>query len=328
MDITASATCLAEALWHRKVSIRRIACSCAGDRVSRFLQEDENGRAMNAYWHEDTSRLASAGQDDPAPGDLWTVSWNAQIYGVVLVGQVHEDHSTVYPVLPSLGVQDRSLLRVRVDDSVDVDCWIGAGFGMGNFMFESLALSPLDGHLVQDAIRRYHSEDDEPRGDQATLRNGAERAVSLAQKAGRVEWPRAVVGEAVLDSAVLIDCGLDMRAFRDLLGVTPGAASKLWSGQFLIDEAQAAVISERIQVLPDVFLIPFFGPEELEMVRPRTKWSIRIVSQRYGEDEPSTRSRALRAALRSGRAPAGGDDRARARASVDNALQELIRDPV
>lgn len=174
------------------------------------------------------------------PGDLWTLSWDGQYEGAVIVSRVADNHVLGIPVTndePS----ERDI-AITVGDT-SLSAWPHAETGLGDFLLHKRLGAALSPEEVTQA-RRWAVG----RGELTTLRtgSGARDAVTFAEvlEAFRrrcfIEWPSQE--EAVLDVAAT---GMNPREFHEATGIETGRIVELWEGHFL-DADDRAALGERL----------------------------------------------------------------------------------
>ena len=265
---------------------------------------------------------------DPAPGQFWVVAYDADDRAVVLVSATDRgDHVLAWPVAAAISNAGYPTFAYRLGDQ-DLTIWPELEFGLALVSLDRMIGEGPSSRQMRQMIAAIEDRDPLPAGGEpAADTPEALRAIDLTCRLvwalAELEWPRAVVGEGVLDANLLREWGLAGTDLRDLLGVEPGRAADLVSGTSMPTQSDVDILSQTIGHAGSALLMPASGSEVTAMSRPRSKSRITQVALRHSVTENAARSQILNRSLAAARQQYGDHD-VQAQARVERAIDELL----
>jgi hypothetical protein len=266
---------------------------------------------------------------DPAPGQFWIVSSDDEDRGVVLVSATGRGSFVLaWPVTAATpnGVYPAFAFQL---DRQEVTVWPELEFGLPLVALDRIAGAGPGTRTMRQIVAAVEDREplpigDLPHADTPDALAEIDKVCNQAWELADLEWPRPVLGEAVLDAELLRSNDVDATRLRDALAVPPGRAADLVSGAIIPTAAEVEAVTALTQVDPaHSVLVPADGPEVLEISTPRYKARIRALVARRGLLENAARTAVLHGALQAARQGAG-DRRNEVRARIDRAIEDLL----
>jgi len=268
---------------------------------------------------------------DPAPGQFWVVAYDNVDRAVVLVSATGRgDHVLAWPVTAATPHAGYPTLSHRLGDK-ELTVWPELEFGLALVALDRMIGSGPSTRLMREVIAAIEDRGPMPTGTEpgpdtpevlAAIDLNSRQAWALAD----LEWPRAVVGEGVVDAELLRERGIDTTDLRELLHVEPGRAADLAAGAALPTQSEVDALSETVDHVGRGVLIPASGSEVAALSSPRLKARIRQVASRLDLPENVARSRILHRSLAAARQQYG-DPETQAQARVEHAINDLLSSP-
>jgi len=268
---------------------------------------------------------------DPAPGQFWVVAYDAVDRAVVLVSATGRgDHVLAWPVTAATPHAGYPTLSHRFGGQ-EFTVWPELEFGLALVALDRMIGPGPSTRLMREVIAAIEDRGPMPTGPGPAPDTPEElEAIDLnsrqAWALADLEWPRAVVGEGVVDVELLRERGIDTTGLRELLHVEPGRAADLATGAALPTQSEVDALSETVDVVRRGVLIPASGSEVAALSRPRFKAGVSQVASRLDLPENVARSRILHRSLAAARQQYGEPD-TQAQARVEHAINDLLSSP-
>lgn len=266
---------------------------------------------------------------DPAPGQFWVVSSDSEDRGVVLVSATDRGRCLLaWPVTAATPNAVYPAFTYQLNGQ-NITVWPELEFGLSLVALDRMVGAGPNTRIMRQIVAAIEDREPLPIGDlpQGDTPDAIAEIDSVCQQAWEfadLEWPRAVVGEGILDRDLLLRNGLDAAKLRDALKVLPGQAADLASGATNPTSAEVEVIAALTGVdHPGDVLVAAEGPEVSEISMPIFKAGIREVMSRRGWSENTARAAVLHGALRAARQGAG-EERDQIRGRINRAIEDLL----
>lgn len=211
----------------------------------------------------------------------------------------------------------------------DITIWPELEFGLSLIALDRMVGTGPSTRAMRETVAAIEDRDplpigDLPHQDTPDALAEIEKVCDQAWRLADLEWPRAVLGEGVLDAELLRISNVDAARLRDDLAVPPGRAADLASGVAMPTAEEVEVVSALTHSSTgEHVLVPAGGAEVLEMSAPRYKARIRKLGARHGLRENVARTIVLQSSLKAARQSAG-EQRDEVRARLDRAIEDLL----
>lgn len=279
-----------------------------------------------------TLHVSDAGTTpEPGPGQFWVVAYDGVDRALVLISATGRgDHVLAWPVTVAIPNAGYPTLNHPVGGE-EVTLWPELEFGLALVALDRMVASGPSTRVLREVVAAIEDLEPIPNGtgltpDTPEMLEAVDLCSRQAWALADLEWPRAVVGEGVVDAELLLEAGLETTRLRELLHVEPGRAADLAVGVALPTQAEVDVLSEAAETTDRDVLVPASGPEVAALSSPSLKARIKQVAHRMDVSENTARSTILHRSLAAARQQYGDPD-AQARARVENSINELLSLP-
>ncbi|UPW15026.1 hypothetical protein M0655_05410 [Gordonia amicalis] len=203
-----------------------------------------------------------AGSVAPHPGDLWVLSWDAEVVGLALIASARDDFVLVWPVTLH---DENSFAPGRIVDhsplGVPVTLWPTRETGIGIHLLDRSLGRLLESEEVRSVMRALDGDDAE--SPLAAAPGTARDADNVAADRRLVEyWTElcfhtgGVEAEGTLDSSQVQAEGGSPRWAASALGLTPQQLRPIWDGVVPATNEQLAALAEGLNVDEAALLRP------------------------------------------------------------------------
>ncbi len=182
---------------------------------------------------------------DPAPGQLWLLSWDGGAPVAALLTAVRGDYVLAMPV--TFDPAEASSKEAVTDPDrfgTPLVIWYRLETGLGTFLLHRYV---GDAATTDDVLtlRRGHRGAAVPQydagnsTDTATLRELVQIFAGLCN----VDWPSADEGDVIVNSDALANAGITPRLFAERTGFPPATALALWTNETTLTPEQAQTVT-------------------------------------------------------------------------------------
>lgn len=228
--------------------------------------------------------LTSEAAGSPRVGELWTLAWDGQYQGAVVIAATYADHVLALPVTDGHASSTEILLPY---DGVDLTLWPQGETGLGTFLLHTMLGAVLTQEQVLE-IRRWEAQ----YGDLGTVEVGRatrtrEQLFALLEHYRSlcfIEWPSDIEATLNVDAVAM-----DPREFAAQTGLPPARVLALWGGLPPTEDERGAIASldeDWLVVAPDDATMSLSSPEVKDLL-------VELTSLMDG-DERSARNAARR----------------------------------
>lgn len=266
---------------------------------------------------------------DPQPGDYWVLSTDNHDRAVILVSATGRGgHVLAWPVTAATFEGGYPTFTDQLEGQ-EVTVWPEMEFGLSLVTLDRVIGRGPGTRIMRAVVAAIEDGEPLPTLGAANLDgpgaiDALDRVCRQAWELAELEWPRAVIGEGVLNNDFLHEHAITATLLREVLQVEPGRAADL-AGAFTIPtpaEADAVAALTETSLGVEV-LAPAAGPEVDALSAPTVKADIRELTVHLNISESLARTTVLVQALHAARqAPGEAQDQVRAR--VQHALDDLL----
>jgi hypothetical protein len=183
---------------------------------------------------------------DPAPGQLWLLSWDGEAPVAAVLTVVRDDYVLAMPVSfeqADAGSEEALTGPERLGAQLVI--WYRLETGLGAFLLHRyIGVAATDGEVL--ALRRGTRGESVPQFDAGHTSN-LEALRTLATTFTRlchIEWPSETEGDVVLDRDTLAAAGINARIFAERTGLPTATALSLWTGETTLTPEQARLVTD------------------------------------------------------------------------------------
>jgi len=262
---------------------------------------------------------------DPAPGQMWLLSWDGGEPVAALLTAVRSDWVLAMPVtfdVPDAGPSEAVTGPDRLGAPLVV--WYRLETGMGRFLLHRyIGEAATDDDVV--ALRRGTRGAPVPQfatgvsGDTDVLRRLARTFADLCH----IEWPSEADGDVVVDREVLTAAGVTPRVFAERTGLPTATVLALWTNDTTLTPDQARLV---VDAFGDVVKQPLKAPQDWitdSLQDPRVKDGVLAVAAHTGRGERAARDLVRSSFALAARTPSVADRR---RTAIRDAIALLLED--
>lgn len=265
---------------------------------------------------------------DPAVGDLWLLSWNAEALALGVIAGIGDGYVLVWPVtLPSDAAFRPAVQVCESPLGIPVFMWASRETGVGLHMLHRrygplLAESAMaevaeamedgiDGPLpyAPVAVHPGHESSD----DDTMIDKWETICLNV--------WPRSNPDWAPLNRNVLRSRGVRPSYLAGILGIEASEAVALFNGERIPDDAQLAALESQLGAARSELLGPLVDESARELLTPALKEDVLKIAAHLGNDEETARDMARQEYAYAPRST--GTNRDRMREAIQRVLTRL-----
>lgn len=287
--------------------------------MSLSLDDAPQGVAPDAWL-----RSASGG---PQIGDLWLLSWDTRVLGLVVVSGVAPTFILGWPVTLFGDPTFPPAIRVERSPLGEIAVWPSRETGVGNHLLHrrfGTALSARTMHLLADAFE----DGTEPVLPFATSDiNLEQREAASDQMVDAWEainlnvWPVPRAGITPLDADLLRASGTRVGDLAEILSTSVPAAVSLYNGESVPTPSELELLVAALGVPTEQLLRSHPDAETVAMLAPNTKDDLVEISRRRAIGEEAARDLVRSQFALAARSD--GDARSRLDAAIKRVLCEM-----
>ncbi len=262
---------------------------------------------------------------DPAPGQLWLMSWNGAEPVAALLTAVRSDYVLAMPVTFEPGEASSSeAITDAARLGTPLVVWYRLETGLGSFLLHRFIGEAASNDDVL-ALRRGHRGAAVTRYDAGsnpetpTLR----QLVNTFARLCHVEWPSETEGDVVVDSGTLAAAGITPRTFAARTGLPVATALALWTNEMTLTPEQAQAVTA---AFADIVDNPTTAPHDWiikSLADPRIKDGILAVAAHTDTGERAARDLVRSTFALAARTPSVADRR---RTAIRDAIALLLHE--
>lgn len=252
---------------------------------------------------------------EPSVGDLWSISWEGEVLGLLVLSGVAETYVLGWPAcLPEEDPRSPAILAESVL-GCSVGVWPTRETGLGAHLLHR-RLGPLLSRRQMSGIRDALDNEREPPLRFAPPASSIDDAIEYGDRMLAEweaicfnQWPRAVAGATPFNVDALRQMGVRPSTLVSLLDVSPLEAATLYQGSSAPTQEQVALISSRLNAEPEALIAPRFDEGTRELMRPVWKQEVVDLAAQKGMSEATVRSRVQDEFARAARSNGSARDR-------------------
>ena len=214
---------------------------------------------------------------EPRPGQLWSLSWDRTILGLVVLVRTYDSYFVGWPVTDrSLRPSSPCFAVAHPDSESELVCWPEAETGMSNALLDSFLGEVLTERQVR-GIGEWVRRGDSVAGVEAYPHDDSDEALDALGLVCEIAAAWSDLDSAdtqqagVLNQATASAIDLDARAIGQILDISPGTAYEIASGRRILRPEHAALLAEARNVpVDDLWSVPS-GPEYSLLRSPLVK---------------------------------------------------------
>lgn len=281
--------------------------------------------APDALRADAAQRWTTAPDTDPAPGQLWLLSWDGAAPVAALLTAVRSNYVLAMPVTfdPAAASDGEALIDAeRLGTALVI--WYRLETGLGSFLLHRYIGDVATADDVT-ALRRGHRGEKVTRydsgvdNDTTTLRE----LVNTFARLCNTEWPSEADGDAVVDAEALKAVGITPRLFAERTGLPTATALALWTNEITLTGEQARIVTDAFAGTVEHALSAPNDWITNSLADPRVKDGVLQVAEHTSSGERAARDLVRSSFALAARTPSVAEQR---RSAIRDAIALLLQD--